>query len=62
MMAAPPSPKTRVGLCATCVHVAVVDSSKGSTFYRCTLADVDPAFRRYPVLPVVTCTGYTPSP
>ena len=50
----------RVGLCATCVHAQVVISSKGSTFYRCRLADTDPRFARYPVLPVRSCSGYTP--
>lgn len=47
-----------MGLCATCVHVRVVTSSTGSTFYRCSLADVDPRFRRYPALPVLSCAGY----
>jgi len=50
----------RVGLCASCSHVEVVQSSKGSTFYLCRLADVDPAFRKYPVLPVRACPGYAP--
>jgi hypothetical protein len=48
----------RAGLCATCAHVQRVVSSKESTFYRCRLADIDPRFRRYPVLPVLACAGY----
>ncbi len=48
----------RVGLCASCAHVEVVSSSKGSTFYLCRLAETDPRFRKYPVLPVITCAGY----
>jgi len=48
----------RVGLCATCTHVDVVSSSKGMTFYRCRLSETDPAFRKYPVLPVIACAGY----
>jgi hypothetical protein len=40
------------------VHVAIVSSSKQSTFYRCRLADSDPRFRKYPPLPVRLCTGY----
>jgi hypothetical protein len=54
----PPDP---VGLCASCVHVDVVSSSKGMTFYRCRLSETDPAFRKYPVLPVLACTGYQPT-
>jgi hypothetical protein len=50
----------RVGLCATCVHAQIVTSSKGSIFYRCRLAETDPRFVRYPVLPVRSCSGYTP--
>ena len=46
------------GLCASCTHVQIVVSSKGSTFYMCRLSEVDPAFKRYPVLPVVVCSGY----
>ena len=49
----------RVGLCATCVHVQVVPSSKASTFYLCRLSDVDARFPRYPALPVRRCAGYT---
>jgi len=56
----PPSDDPRLGLCATCVHSQIVTSSKGSTFSRCRLADTDPRFVRYPVLPVRSCSGYTP--
>ena len=48
----------RVGLCATCTHVQIVESSKGSTFYLCRLSEVDPRFRKYPALPVKKCEGY----
>ncbi len=48
----------RAGLCATCVHARLVVSSRRSTFLRCALADVDPAFARYPALPVLACDGY----
>jgi hypothetical protein len=50
--------EARAGLCATCVHAEIVSSSKGSTFYRCLLAETDPRFRKYPALPVLTCSGY----
>ena len=47
-----------VGLCATCRHVRVVRSSKGSRFVRCGLAETDRRFAKYPRLPVVECAGY----
>ena len=54
----PPPSDARVGLCASCVHAHVVQSSKGSTFYMCRLSETDPRFRKYPALPVLACTGY----
>jgi hypothetical protein len=52
----------RIGLCRSCRHAEVIPSSKGSTFYLCTLSATDPRFRRYPALPVVSCIGYQPCP
>ena len=49
------------GLCADCRHLRLV-RSKRSTFVRCSLADVDPRFPRYPGLPVLACAGYSPAP
>lgn len=49
-----------VGLCAQCQQCRIVGSARGSTFYRCLRADVDPDFTRYPRLPVVRCAGYEP--
>jgi hypothetical protein len=36
----------------------VVASSRGSTFYLCTLSAKDPTVPRYPQLPVLVCRGY----
>jgi hypothetical protein len=49
------------GLCETCANVRIVQSGKGSRFYLCRLSAVDPAFPRYPRLPVLRCRGYTPA-
>ena len=49
-----PSP----GLCATCIHMREITSDRGSTFYRCALADTDARFPKYPRLPVLRCDGY----
>ncbi|HTI38707.1 MAG TPA: hypothetical protein VL484_14170 [Vicinamibacterales bacterium] len=46
------------GLCATCVHVRMVENDRGSRFYLCELAKVDPRFARYPRLPVLVCSGW----
>lgn len=49
------------GLCAACEHLRLL-SSKRSVFVRCGLADSDPAFVRYPPLPVRLCRGFRPHP
>jgi hypothetical protein len=47
-----------VGLCARCACASVREGARGSRFWRCGRADSDPAFRRYPALPVVACPGF----
>jgi hypothetical protein len=47
-------------LCDRCTNVHIIENRRGSRFYRCRLADVDPAFVRYPPLPVLSCPGFTP--
>ena len=47
-----------VGLCADCQRARRVTSSKGSAFYMCTYSEVDPAYPKYPQLPVVQCAAY----
>jgi hypothetical protein len=53
-----PPPNQRAGLCASCLHVKVINSSRGAVFYQCGLSFVDPRFPKYPVLPVLACIGY----
>jgi len=48
------------GLCADCVHARRIESDRGSRFYLCELSAVDPAYRKYPALPVMRCAGYQP--
>ena len=52
-----PRPES-VGLCFTCRWTRLVTSRRGSTFYRCARAEVDPRFVRYPQLPKLACAGY----
>lgn len=47
------------GLCRACRNSRLVRSARGSTFWLCELSRVDPAFPRYPPLPVVRCSGFT---
>lgn len=50
------------GLCGDCIHARVVENRRGSRFYLCGLSVVDPAFPRYPPLPVLSCAGYDRAP
>jgi hypothetical protein len=54
--AAAPTPDP--GLCASCRHHRIVETRRGSRFWLCALSRVDPAFPRYPRLPVLACRGY----
>jgi hypothetical protein len=56
-----PEARARVGLCLSCRHVLPVRTNRGSTFYRCGLAETDPSFVRYPPLPVLRCSGHSAS-
>jgi hypothetical protein len=49
-----------VGLCSVCRHARVQASARGARFWRCARADAEPAFRRYPPLPVRACPGFEP--
>ena len=53
--------RVRAGLCADCVHARRIESDRGAIFYLCELAAVDPAYRKYPPLPVLRCAGYQPN-
>jgi len=50
------------GLCASCVHLLVITSDRGSEFVQCALSKTDPRFSRYPRLPVLACDGYRHRP
>jgi hypothetical protein len=46
------------GLCAGCAHKRDVKNTRGSTFLLCERSREDPAYPRYPRLPVLECRGY----
>jgi hypothetical protein len=49
-----------VGLCADCRFAQRIESERGSVFYLCERSRTDPAFPKYPRLPVLQCAGYLP--
>ncbi len=46
------------GLCTDCVHTRALSSDRGSVFHMCQLGLKNPAFPKYPRLPVLRCPGY----
>jgi len=48
----------RVGCCSICSRASTVTSAQGSRFWRCGRSELDPAFPRYPTLPVDECAGF----
>jgi hypothetical protein len=46
------------GLCVTCRHARQVVSASGSRFTLCERSRTDPAYPRYPRLPVLACRGF----
>ena len=49
-----------VGLCRLCRHSRPVDTPR-SQFWLCRRSAEDPAFPRYPRLPVEECRGFEPA-
>lgn len=49
------------GLCATCRFRKEIRNTRGSSFSLCLRSREDPAYPRYPRLPVLSCGGYEPS-
>lgn len=50
--------RNRIGLCADCRFMRLVESARGSKFYLCERSATDPKFPKYPRLPVLQCGGY----
>ena len=50
------------GLCATCVHQKELHNDRGSVFSMCLRGLTDPAYPKYPRLPVLRCPGYEERP
>ena len=54
-------PGPPAGLCDTCRYQREVRTTRGSRFSLCERSRDDPAYPRYPRLPVLACRGYEPS-
>jgi len=59
---APSLDDEKAGLCRSCLYVRRVQTSRSSTFYLCRRSEEDPAYARYPRLPVIRCAGFEPNP
>ena len=46
------------GLCESCLHQRIVRNTRGSSFSLCERSRTDPAYPRYPRLPVRDCAGH----
>ena len=55
----PIEPNDPVGLCARCRHARQVPTPR-ATFWLCERSATDPAYPKYPRLPVRTCPGFEP--
>ena len=48
------------GLCDSCAHQQIVRTTRGSAFSLCRRSRTDPAYPKYPPLPVLACPGHQP--
>jgi hypothetical protein len=53
-----PSAGIGAGLCDRCTHQQIVRNTRGSSFSLCRRSREDPAYPRYPRVPVLQCAGY----
>jgi hypothetical protein len=51
-------PHPPAGLCDSCRHQKLIGNTRGSVFSMCLRAKTDPAFPKYPRIPVGSCPGY----
>jgi hypothetical protein len=56
----PSDARPAAGLCENCRHQRLVPNSRGSVFSLCERSREDPAYPRYPRIPVLICPGFEP--
>ena len=54
------APTVPPGLCGECRHARRIETRNGPVFRLCERSKSDPAYPRYPALPVVRCPGFEP--
>jgi hypothetical protein len=59
---AEPGRRPPIGLCDSCLHQRLVPNTRGSVFSLCERSKTDPAYPRYPRVPVLSCPGFEPRP
>jgi hypothetical protein len=52
------SARPPAGLCDSCRHQKLIRTGRGSEFSMCLRSKVDPAYPKYPRVPVTQCPGY----
>ena len=55
------TPHPAAGLCDSCRHQRLVPNTRGSVFSLCERSRTEPAYPRYPRLPVLRCPGWEPA-
>jgi hypothetical protein len=51
-------PRPPAGLCDRCRHQKLIGNTRGSVFSMCLRSRSDPAYPKYPRIPVAACPGY----
>jgi hypothetical protein len=49
-----------IGLCATCSFGRLFRSGRGITYVSCERSRTDPAYPRFPSIPMLRCKGFEP--
>jgi hypothetical protein len=51
-------PRAPAGLCDHCRHQKLIGNTRGSVFSMCLRSRTDPAYPKYPRIPVGACPGF----
>jgi hypothetical protein len=52
------APRPPAGLCDSCRHQKLIRTGRGSVFSMCERSKAEPAYPKYPHVPVLACAGY----
>jgi hypothetical protein len=55
-------PRPPAGLCDSCRHQKLIRTGRGSQFSMCLRSKTDPAYPKYPPVPVRACPGHEMRP